>query len=322
MTTLTHRFVQTNGIRMHIAEQGAGPLVILCHGFPECWYSWRHQLSALAAAGFHAVAPDQRGFGQTDCPESITAYEMFQLCGDIVGLVQALGETRAIIVGHDFGSPVAYRCALLRPDMFHAVALLSVPFLQRSWQDIQPTKLMRLLAGEQIFYQEYFQTPGIADAELNADPRKTLLMMLYALSGDPPAEKRARPFLTRSEGFLDTLSLPDTLPPWLSEQDLDVFAHEFERTGFSGGLNWYRNIDRAWECTPFLAGATLPQPTLFIGGERDSVVAIFGAAINAMETTVPRLYRKVLLPGAGHWLHQERPAEVNALLIEFLASLS
>ncbi len=162
MTSVTHRFVETNSIKMHIAEQGQGPLVILCHGFPECWYSWRHQLSALAEAGFHAVAPDQRGYGQTDQPEAIEAYNIFQLVGDIVGLVNALGEEQAFIVGHDWGAVVAWHCALLRPDIFSAITLLSVPYKPRSWEDMQPTEAMKLMAGEQEFYQLYFQEPGKA----------------------------------------------------------------------------------------------------------------------------------------------------------------
>jgi pimeloyl-ACP methyl ester carboxylesterase len=321
MSDANHRFIDTNGIRMHIAEQGQGPLVVLCHGFPECWYSWRHQLPALAAAGYHAVAPDQRGYGQTDRPEPIEAYDILQLTGDMVGLVHALGRSQATIVGHDWGAPVAWHCALLRPDIFQALALLSVPYLQRSWNDPRPTEAMRRLAGEREFYQLYFQEPGKAEAELEADVRTSLRMLLYAASGDAPPEKRWRFLFGKSERFLDTGALPDALPSWLSEQDLDVFAREFTRTGFRGGLNWYRNIDRLWELTPFLSGATLRQPTLFVAGEVDPVIAMYRGAFEALEKTVPGLRRKVLLPGAGHWIQQERPAQVNQLLLEFLAGL-
>jgi pimeloyl-ACP methyl ester carboxylesterase len=162
---VNHRLIDTNGISMHIAEQGEGSLVVLCHGFPECWYPWRHQLPALAEAGYHVVAPDQRGYGGTSRPEPVEAYHTLQLTGDMVGLVRALGEERAIIVGHDWGAPVAWHCALLRPDMFHAVALLSVPYLMRSWTDLRPTEAMQRMAGEQEFYQLYFQEPGQAEAE-------------------------------------------------------------------------------------------------------------------------------------------------------------
>jgi pimeloyl-ACP methyl ester carboxylesterase len=321
MVDVNHRFIDTNGISMHIAEQGEGALVVLCHGFPECWYSWRHQLPALAAAGYHMVAPDQRGYGQTDRPEPIEAYHILQLTGDMVGLVHALDAEQAIIVGHDWGAPVAWHCALLRPDLFHAVALLSVPYLQRAWEDIRPTEAMRRMAGEREFYQLYFQEPGTAEAELEADVRTTMRMFLYAASGDAPPEKRWRFLFGKSEKFLDTGSLPEVLPGWLTEQDLDVFAREFERTGFRGGLNWYRNIDRLWELTPFLNGATLRQPTLFVAGAVDPVITMYRGAFDVLEQTVPNLRQKVLLPGAGHWIQQERPAQVNRLLLEFLASL-
>lgn len=321
MRELKHRFVETNGIKMHIAEQGKGPLVVLCHGFPECWYSWRHQLPALAEAGYHAVAPDQRGYGQTDRPEAIEAYDIFQLTGDIVGLVNALGEDQAIIVGHDWGATVAWHCALLRPDMFRAVGLLSVPYLPRSWKNVRPTDAMKLLVGENQFYQLYFQEPGKAEAELEADVGKTMRMLLYSASGDPPAEKRWRFLFSKSEKLLDTVSLPDALPDWLSEQDIDFLSREFERTGFRGGLNWYRNIDRTWGLTPFLSGAKLRQPVLFVAGEVDAVITMYQAAFDAMEKTAPSLRKKILLPGAGHWIQQERPAEVNELLIAFLAGL-
>ena len=319
MAEITHRFVETNGIKMHIAEQGEGPLVVLCHGFPESWYSWRHQLPALAEAGYHAVAPDQRGYGQTDRPEAIEAYNILQLTGDVVGLVHALNEEQAVIVGHDWGAPVAWHCALLRPDIFHAVALLSVPYLRRSWADIRPTDAMKLMAGEKQFYQLYFQEPGKAEGELEADIRKTMRIFLCSASGDAPPEKRWRFLFDKSEKLLDSLTLPETLPAWLTEQDIDFFTREFERTGFRGGLNWYRNMDRWWELTPFLSGAKLCQPSLFVAGEQDAVITMYREAFDAMEETVPNLTKKILLPGAGHWIQQERPAEVNKLLIEFLA---
>lgn len=218
MSEITRRFVETNGIRMHIAEQGKGPLVILCHGFPELWYSWRHQLPALADAGYHVVAPDQRGYGQTDRPEAIEAYNTFQLAADIVGLVQALGEEQAVIVGHDWGAPVSWHCALLRPDIFRAIALLSVPYLRRSQADIRPTDAMKMISGENNFYQLYFQEPGKAESELDDDPRKSLLMFLYSASGDAPPEKRWRFMFGKDETLLDSGTLPDELPIWLTEE--------------------------------------------------------------------------------------------------------
>ena len=318
---MKHRVIESNGIKMHLAEQGDGPLVVLCHGFPELWYSWRHQLTALAEAGYHAVAPDQRGYGQTDRPEAIDDYHIFELTGDLVGLVDALGEQRAVIVDHDWGAAVAWHCALLRPDLFAAVVLLSVPYLQRSWADPRPTEQMKRLAGENRFYQLYFQEPGRAEAELEADVRKSMLMLLYSASGDPPPEKRWRFLFNKSETFLDTCMVPERLPAWLTEPDLNFFVNEFERTGFGGALNWYRNIDALWKLTPFLSGAKIHQPSLFIAGELDAVIAMYQAAFEGLEQTMPGLEKKVLVQGAGHWIQQERPAEVNELLLQFLAGL-
>jgi pimeloyl-ACP methyl ester carboxylesterase len=318
---MNHRTVESNGIKMHLAEDGEGPLVVLCHGFPESWYSWRHQLKALAEAGYHAVAPDQRGYGQTDRPEAVEDYNLLLLSGDIVGLVDALGKTQAVIVGHDWGSPVAYFCALLRPDIFRAVVLLSVPYIQRSWTNIRPTEAMKQMAGENQFYQLYFQEPGKAENELEADVRKTMLMWLYSASGDAPPDKRWRFLFGKSETLLDIGTVPETLPPWVTEVDLDFYVGEFKRTGFRGGLNWYRNIDRIWELTPFLSGAKILQPSLFIGGEFDAVITMYRQAFDSLEETMPGLRKKILVPGAGHWIQQERPNVVNDLLIEFLASL-
>ena len=321
MQEVSHRFVETNNIRMHIAEKGKGPLVIMCHGFPESWYTWRHQLVALGEAGFHVVAPDQRGYGQTDGPQPIEAYNIFQLTGDMVGLVKALGEEKAFIIGHDWGAVVAWHCALLRPDIFPAVIALSVPFLPRTAGKIPPTEIMKKMSGEQVFYQVYFQEPGKAEADLEADIRRTMRMTLYSLSGNPPPGKRWRFMLSKSENATDASSMPDTLPPWLTEQDVDYFAGEFQRAGFRGGLNWYRNIDRNWEMTPFLEGAKVRQPSLFVAGEVDPVITMYRKAYDALEKNVLQLKGKILLPGVGHWVNQERPEQVNELIVKFLKAL-
>ena len=322
MAQITHRFIQSNRLKMHIAEQGEGPLVILCHGFPESWYSWRHQLPALSEAGYHVVAPDQRGYGQTDRPEAIEAYNILELTADIVGLVDALNQEQVVIVGHDWGAVVARYCSLLRPDIFTATVLLSVPYIPRKWADLRPTDAMKRMLGEKQFYQLYFQEPGLAEAELDEDVRKAITMFLYSASGNPPPEKRWRYLFSKSEKLLDTGGLPETLPAWLTEQDIDFFTSEFERTGFRGWLNWYGNLDRNWELTTFLSGAKLRQPTLFVAGELDPVIGMSRDAFDAMEQTVPNLKQKVLLSGAGHWIQQERPTELNQLLIEFLTDLN
>ncbi len=316
---ITHRFVDTNGIRMHVAEAGAGPLVVLCHGFPELWYSWRHQLPALAAAGYRVVAPDQRGYGRTERPDDVGQYTLLHLAGDIVGLVQALGYEQAVVVGHDWGAPVAWTCALLRPDVFRRLGLLSGAYRPRG--DVRPSEVWRRIAGERQFYQEYFQEEGRAEAELEADVRASLLKFFWGNCGEAPPERRWRWLFGQTEGCLDSVAMPDALPSWLGEHDLDVFTAEFERTGFRGGLAWYRNADRTWELTGFLRSATIRQPTLFMAGEEDAVVTIARSAVDDLERVVPNLRTKVLLPGAGHWIQQERPAEVNALLVEFLAAV-
>lgn len=321
MTEIAHHFATANGIRMHYAEQGTGPLVVLLHGFPEGWYCWRHQLPALAAAGFRAVAPDQRGYGRTDHPAAVTDFDILSLTADIVGLVDSLGERQAVVVGHDWGAVVAWHCALLRPDLFRALGLLSVPFLPRTWDDPRPTDAMRVVAGDGEFYQLYFQEPGRAEAELDADPRRTLTMFLYAASGDAPPEKRWRYRFAKGEKLLDTGGLPGVLPHWLTEADLDQYTNAFAAGGFRGPLNWYRNLDRMWDVTRFLCGARVRQPSLFAAGSRDAVVEMYHAAYLALDQTMPDLRSNTLFDGAGHWVNQERAADVNRLLVEFLRGL-
>ena len=323
-TAVTHRTVETNGIRMHIAEQGSGPLVLLCHGFPESWYSWRHQMAALADAGFHAVAPDMRGYGQTDRPEEIDQYTLLHLVGDMVGLVAALAEGPAVIAGHDWGAPVAWHAALLRPDLFRAVIGLSVPYRPRS--PVRPTTRMPQ-TDEAVFYQLYFQTPGVAEAELERDVRLTIRSVLHSGSGDGPHGDRTTPggvgMVPRGGGFLSHMRPPPSLPAWLTEADIDFYTGEFARTGFRGGLNWYRNIDRSWELLAPFAGSVVTVPALYVAGDRDAVVAFPGMdkVIGGLKTFVPGLQRTLMLPGCGHWTQQERAGEVNAAMVSFLTSL-
>jgi pimeloyl-ACP methyl ester carboxylesterase len=315
---LRHRSVETNGIRLHIAEQGSGPLIVFCHGFPESWYSWRHQMAALPEAGFRVVAPDQRGYGQSDAPSAIEAYTLCHLAGDIVGLVYALNEERAVIAGHDWGAAVAWTCALLRPDIFQALCLMSVPYLPFSTGDPKPTDIMKAIFPEKEFYQLYFQEPGRAEEELEQDVRSAMLRLLHSGSGDAP-EGEGFPFVfDRSQRFIDGMILPESLPAWLTEDDLDYFVREFTRTGFRGGLNWYRNMDRNWELLGALRNARIRQPAIFLAGERDVVVGMYRAAFDALEQTVPGLTGKYLIPGAGHWVQQEKPEEINNRLLEFL----
>ncbi len=326
MTEIVHRTVEANGIAIHLAEAGSGPVVLLCHGFPESWYSWRHQLKALAEAGYHAVAPDMRGYGQTSQPQDIDQYTLLHLVGDMVGVLDALAAPEAVVVGHDWGAPVAWHCALIRPDRFRAVAGLSVPFLPRG--KTRPTSVMRQ-SESALFYQLYFQAPGVAEAEFERDPRDTIRRWLYSGSGDIPLESdntmggQAPGMVSRTEGFLSRTIDPEALPGWFTEADIDFYAAEFARSGFRGGLNWYRNIDRNWELLAPFTGATVTVPALYIAGDRDVVVKFprMDQLIPNLKLFVPNLTRTIMLPGCGHWTQQERPDEVNAALIEFLGEV-
>jgi len=321
--------IESNGIRLNIAEQGKGPLVLLCHGFPESWYSWRHQIGALATAGFRAVAPDMRGYGKSDAPEAIDQYTIFHLVGDLVGLLDALEAPTAVIVGHDWGASIAWQAARLRPDRFRAVVALSVPFRPRG--PVRPTSVMPQTADAQ-FYQLYFQNPGVAEAELERDPRATVRNMLYGASGDGAAARAAAAsrgaapsigMVPRGGGMMQGPGAPATLPAWLSEADIDFYAGEFKRSGFRGGLNYYRNIDRNWELTAAFADVKVNVPALYVAGDRDMVVSFPGTdqLLANLKQFVPALRNIQMLPGCGHWTQQERPGEVSAAIIDFVRGL-
>jgi epoxide hydrolase A/B len=322
MAEIAHRFIETNGIRMHVAEKGSGPLVLLCHGFPESWYSWRHQIDALAAAGFHVVAPDMRGYGQTDSPEPIDQYSMLHLVGDMVGLLDALGEDSAVIAGHDWGAPVAWHSALLRPDRFRAVVGLSVPYRPRG--KVRPTSVMPM-TDKAVFYQLHFQTPGVAEAELEADVRTSIRGIVLANSGEAPTGPGGFGMVPKIGGLREPTRMASLLPlpEWLAETDIDFYVGEFSRTGFRGGLNWYRNIDRNWEILAPFAGGKISVPALYVVGERDLVLSFAGAKelVANLQAFVPRLRETIMLPGCGHWTQQERPEAVNAAIIGFLQGL-
>ncbi|HZE55214.1 MAG TPA: alpha/beta hydrolase [Bradyrhizobium sp.] len=329
MSEPTQRMIESNGIRLNIAEQGKGPLVLLCHGFPESCYSWRHQIEALAAAGFRAVAPDMRGYGKSDAPEAIDQYTIFHLVGDLVGLLDALEAPTAVIVGHDWGANIAWQAARLRPDRFRAVVALSVPFRPRG--PVRPTSVMPQTADAQ-FYMLYFQNPGVAEAELERDPRATVRNMLYGASGDGAAARAAAAsrgaapsigMVPRGGGMMQGPGAPATLPAWLSEADIDFYAGEFKRSGFRGGLNYYRNIDRNWELTAAFADVKVTVPALYVAGDRDMVVSFPGTdqLLANLKQFVPALRNIQMLPGCGHWTQQERPGEVNAAIIDFVRGL-
>jgi pimeloyl-ACP methyl ester carboxylesterase len=322
MTTgVTHRTVAVNGVRIHVAEQGDGPLVVLVHGFPESWYSWRHQLPALAGGGYRAAAIDVRGYGRSSKPATIDGYRMLAHVADNLGVVAALGEQSAVIVGHDWGSPIAATSALLRPDVFRAVALLSVPYSTGS--PTRPTEAFGRMGGDEEFYISYFQEPGRAEAEIEEDVRSWLLGFYVAASGDAPWPPPAGSIATVPDGgrLRDRFPGAETMPAWMTEEDLDVYAGEFERSGFTGALNRYRNVDRDWADLAVWARQPITVPSLFIGGERDGPTIWGAGAIARFGESLPDLRGSHILPGCGHWVQQERAAEVNDLLLEFVRSV-
>jgi pimeloyl-ACP methyl ester carboxylesterase len=307
--------VADNGVELSVDEAGEGFPVILAHGFPELAYSWRHQLPALAGAGYHVVAPDQRGYGRSSRPEPIEAYDVLQLTGDLLRVLDDLGEERAVFVGHDWGSILVWQLALLAPERVAGVVGMSVPFLPRS--PVPPTQAMRAIFGDSFFYILYFQEPGVADADLGRDPATTMRRLLGGLHVTPGADQAGRDDSSGDRrGFVDRFAEPETLPDWLTQDELDVYVREFTRTGFTGGINWYRNLDRNWQLTPQLDGAHVAVPSLFIGGRDDPVLAM--SPVDAQDRWLDDHRGTVLIDGAGHWVQQEKPGEVNAALVTFL----
>jgi len=319
MTEITHKLIEANGIRIHVAEAGEGFPVLLCHGFPEIWYSWRHQMRALAAAGYRALAPDQRGYGETSAPDAIEKYSIHHLVGDLTSLLEALGLERAVVVGHDWGGIVAWQMALLAPHRVAAVVGVNTPFFPRP--PAPPLVIMRHMAQGRFHYMIYFQEPGVADAELGRDVRRSLRAFYQVTRRESAERARENPpgvFGPNEGGLLDRLG-DAPLPPYMTPEDFEVFARAFEKTGFTGGLNWYRNMDRNWETTAYLNGAKVQHPALMITAEWDPVLRPEMA--EGMEQWVPNLRRTVLIRECGHWTQQEKPTEVNAALLEFLREL-
>jgi pimeloyl-ACP methyl ester carboxylesterase len=315
--TVVHRQIEANGISIHIAETGGGPLVLLIHGVPELWYSWRLQLETLADAGYHVVAADLRGCGRTDAPLGVESYRMLNLVSDVVGLLDALGQERAVLVAHDWGTQIAYRSAELHPSRVSALVALSVPYAPRAPEP--PSLLIERFAGNAFSMVRYFQQPGLAEAELEADPQRTFRLFLYGLSGDGPAGLVEHLYRGKAPEarLLDGIPEP-TLPlPWLIQADVDYYATEYGRTGFTGALNRYRNLDGDWEELAAADGTRIEQPTLFVGGSRDGAV-LFGN-LEPMQGSFPNLRGVDVLAGCGHWVQQERASHVNALITSFLS---
>jgi pimeloyl-ACP methyl ester carboxylesterase len=314
------RTIETNGIALRAAVEGDGPLVIMVHGFPELWYSWRHQIRPIAQAGYRVVALDVRGYGGSDKPHAVEAYDMASLMADVTGVIDAFGEQTAILVGHDWGAPICWNTAALHADRVAAVAGLSVPYRRRG--KTSTIELWRQVYQDRFFYQLYFQAEGVAESELEADVRTSLRKIYYSISGDAPSLDS---WLQRPAGgsLLERLPDPEALPAWLTPEDLDYVVSNFEAGGFRGPLNRYRNQERDFANLPEMGVRPVAQPSCFIAGSKDLVRQFVPGydlyADVGMSCTDLRFSR--IIEGAGHWVQQEAPREVTTAMLEFLASL-
>ena len=321
MTTET--LIQLSDVRIRAMVEGSGPLVLMVHGFPESWYSWRHQMKPIADAGFTACAIDVRGYGGSDKPHAIADYDMEHMIGDVVGVIEALsGDKTAVLIGHDWGAPIVWYSALTRPDRVRAVAGLSVPHTGIPKRPMTEMIEEVFTKRNKFFYQAYFQKEGVAEAEAEKDIRGFLRKFYYAISGDAPdgtwpTNKTAD--ATLLEGLVD----PDPFPAWLTDEDLNYYVSQFEQSGLRGPINRYRNHERDYAYLKQFEGRKIEQPSLFIGGSRDLVLTMFGRVDFAglMRAEMTDLRGADVLDGCGHWTQQERPAEVNARLLAWLSTL-
>lgn len=334
---LSHRSVQANGINVHIAEQGSGDPVIMCHGFPGLWFNWRHQIPAVAEAGWHAVALDMRGYGTTDAPDDFNAYDRETVTADLIGVLDALEAEQGVFIGHDFGAPVVWDLAMRYKDRVKAVIVLSGPYLGR-W-DRPPIEWFRHLAQGRFSHLDYFQEIGPAEAELASNPRRLLSGMFWALSGGSgynswyhdasKIEERRRvrggfedgaPY-----GYLEVLPDAPVLPwSWLDSDEFEYYVKEYERTGFHGGLNWYRTMNRSWDQAAVHDGAKIEVPAYYIYGSDDITVKMHGQEhdwLGEMKGYFTDLRRVVVAPGAGHYVQIEQPHYVNAAIRQFLTEI-
>lgn len=321
MNGATESLISTNGIDLRVYEAGPhGNPVVLCHGFPELAYSWRHTIPALADAGFHVIAPDQRGYGGSSIPDKVEDYRMEELHADLLGLLDHHGYDKAHFVGHDWGSFVVWEMALRHPERVASVCGVSVPFIKFP---LPPTDLFKMAAngGENFFYILYFQEVGPAEKELEADPHRSMRMILWGASAGAWTGQMPEPRPATGTGFLDMMSEPPKpLPKWLTEDDVQVYADAFAKSGFFGPISWYRNFDRNYETAKDLDPGVITMPSFFIAGEKDGVIAN-RSGIEAMKELLPNLKGVVLIPESGHWTQQETPGEFNAALLGFLKGL-
>ena len=313
--------VSVNGVDLQVTEAGnpSNPCVVLCHGFPESAHSWRHQVSFLANAGYHVIAPDQRGYGFSSSPKRVEDYGIRQLTGDIMALLDHYGHETATLVGHDWGALVVWDAGRLHPHRCNAIVAVSVPLTP--WPG-RPTDLFKAMFGDRFFYMLYFQPVGPAERELEADVRRTMHAIMWGASGEmykgiptdiPPME---------GTGFLDMFKdVPERLPSWLTADDLDTYVKQYTNSGFFGPVSWYRNLDANYDIMKDIPFDVMKMPTFFIGGSKDGVIASRLDTIDATNSITPNYKGSVIIPEAGHWTQQEKPDEFNAALLGFLQTL-
>jgi len=325
MVNLLQSVVETNTIRLHVTEKGSGASVLLLHGFPETSYSWRHQIEALSEAGYRVITPDLRGYGLSDRPIDVGHYCILDIVSDLVGLLDALNIDQTVVIGNDWGANIAWQCAQIRPDRFHAVVALGVPFMRRA--PMLPSLLFPQ-NDQAWFYTIYFSQPKLAEQELEQDVAVSLRKIYYWASSAQHynQEKSHNPFsmLLKKDGLLGALPIPDNLPQWLTQEDFNVFVQSFQQSGFRGGLNYYRNLDRNWELQGAFNDVLIKVPALYMVGEHDTGLSMPGMQqmIDEMPKLVPQLYASHVIPNAGHWLQQEAPEQINQNIIQFLETVN
>jgi len=317
------RQIRAGGLTHRLLEAGEGPLVLLIHGFPELAISWRAQICALSEAGYRVVAPDMRGYGGTDKPDRREDYSILHLVGDMVELVRALDETECVVVGHDWGAPVAWHCALMRPDLFRAVAGLSVPFQPRrsNWPPTVAMAAISTRAGLGELYISQFQADD-SHQMFEVDVESALRKAFYAYDGSTPDGRQSTGFVSTGQNFLSTIPDDANLPPWMNEEHLAEYVAAFAAGGLKGPIDWYRCLDLNWALTAFLQGKQITQPSFFLVGERDPVRHYSGSHEAGLKDWLTDLRAQIVLPGAGHWVQQERAGDVNAALLDFLEGLA
>ncbi len=318
--TIERRFesIRTNGVMLRTVVEGDGPLVILLHGFPQCWYLWRHQIDPIVAAGYRVAVPDQRGYGASSRPPDISDYNIRDLSADVAGIADSLGYSEFILIGHDWGCVVAWNTALLHEDTCKAVMGLSIPFWRLGPEAVNPPGM-----DDRFWYMRYFQEPGVADAELEKKLERSLRAIYHWVSGDAPAGT----FMKQSEhpktsGLLDAIPAPpEQLPGWLSREDLSYYVEQYQMSGFRGPINWYRNIPTNNDVTPELESKRFTQPAAFAAGASDAGLDFDPNWRDTLSSAFDDLRFMEIVGGSGHWLQVEKPNETNELILRFLKGL-